>query len=62
MFRSYLLLYQHYAVFLPRYNDHDLYRKLPVQPDTAATWSGKEHPWPSRGPTFFHDFYQAPEE
>ena len=55
VFRSYMLLYGHNAVFLPRYNDHDLYRRLAEQPDTSAVWSGKEYPWPERGPTFFHD-------
>jgi hypothetical protein len=60
VFRSYMLLYKHNAVLLPCYNDHDLYRRLAATPDGAVVWSGKEYPWPERGPTFVHDLDPPP--
>jgi hypothetical protein len=55
VFRSYVMMWGRYVVFLPRYNDHTLYERLAEQPDTSATLSGLQYPWPRSGPTFFHD-------
>jgi hypothetical protein len=49
------MFYEHHAVFLPRYNDHEFYARLAKQPAGMVTFSGKQYPWPSDGPTFFHD-------
>jgi hypothetical protein len=54
--RSYMMLYEHHAVFLPRYGDHDFYAGLATQSAGQVNFSGKQYPWPSSGPTFFHDF------
>ena len=53
--RSYAMLFDRHAVFLPRYNDRGLYARLAGQSDGTVTFSGKQYPWPSSGPTFFHD-------
>jgi hypothetical protein len=45
-------------VFLPRYNDQSLYERLSQQPEGRVTFTGIHYPWPSGGPTFFHDFAQ----
>jgi hypothetical protein len=55
VFRSYAMVYGRHVVFLPRYNDRELYDRLARQPDTNAMFNGIEYPWPSKGPTFFHD-------
>ena len=54
-FRSYAMFFGRNAVFLPRYTDRDLYGRLAEHPNTSVTWSAIEYPWPTRGPTFFHD-------
>jgi hypothetical protein len=45
--RSYAMFYGHFGVFLPRYNDHDLYERLARQPEGRdVTSSGIHYPWP----------------
>jgi hypothetical protein len=62
-FRSYAMLYRRYAVFLPRYGDHDLYKRLAQRPEAQqpngsveVEFKGGRYPWPSGTPTFFDDF------
>jgi hypothetical protein len=54
-FRSYAMFYERQLIFLPRYNDRELYERLATHPDTNVQATGKEYPWPTNGPTFFHD-------
>lgn len=54
-FRSYAMFYGRNIVFLPQYNDHDLYARLAEQPALEVEISATEYPWPDKGPTFFHD-------
>lgn len=53
--RSYAMCYGRNVIFLPRYNDRDLYTRLGQHPQGHVLASVKEYPWPSSGPTFFHD-------
>ena len=48
--RSYAMLCRDHGVFLPRFNDHELYCRLAEQPEgmVTITFSGKHYPWPSR--------------
>jgi hypothetical protein len=55
VFRSYVMFYRPNVVFLPDYNDHTLYERLAQHPDTNVNFTGKQYPWPTGGPTFFHD-------
>jgi hypothetical protein len=54
--RSYAMFYGRNAIFLPRYNDHELYSRLEQSASgrLSATLSATNYPWPD-GPTFFHD-------
>ena len=54
-FRSYAMFYGRNVVFLPRYNDRELYARLATHPETTVKMSGLHYPWPTKGPTFFHD-------
>lgn len=55
MFRSYLMLYGHNAIFLPRLGDSVLYDRLATLTDEAAfEFHGLRYPWPRR-PMFLHD-------
>jgi hypothetical protein len=54
-FRSYAMFYGRNVVFLPRYGDRELYARLVEHPETTVSMSGIQYPWPSKGPTFFHD-------
>ena len=56
VFRSYVMIYDRHVVFLPRYSDRELYARLAGHPDTKVTFDVLQYPWPSDGPTFFHDF------
>jgi hypothetical protein len=55
--RSYTMLHSRNAIFLPRYNDHELYTRLEQSGSErlTATISTIQYPWPKDGPTFFHD-------
>jgi HNH endonuclease len=55
VFRSYAMFYGRNVVFLPRYGDHGLYARLAEHPETTVSMSGIQYPWPTNGPTFFHD-------
>jgi hypothetical protein len=55
VFRSYAMFYGRNVVFLPRYGDHGLYARLAEHPETTVSISGIRYPWPTNGPTFFHD-------
>lgn len=54
-FRSYVMFFGHHAVFLPGYNDQELYARLAEQRPGEITFSGKQYPWPQNGPIFLHD-------
>jgi hypothetical protein len=54
-FRSHVMLYGRNVIFLPRYDDADLYARLAAQPECHVNISGKTYPWPDR-PLFLHDF------
>lgn len=54
------MLYRNHLVFLPRYNDHGLYERLRLHgEEVSAVFKGKEYPWPTEGPTLFHDLGRA---
>ena len=59
--RSYVMLYDRNTVFLPRYNDHGFYERLAAYSPTLerTSFQGTQYPWPSHGPTFFHDLALA---
>jgi HNH endonuclease len=54
-FRSYAMLYGHYVVQLPAYQDRTLYDRLDAHPsgEVSMTADG-QFPWPT-GPIFLHD-------
>ena len=54
-FRSYAMLYGRNVIFLPRYDDPDLYARLAAHPECHVSMNGKTYPWPDR-PLFLHDF------
>ena len=54
-FKSYAMFYGRHAVLLPRYGDAEFYARLAKQPAGMVTFTGSQYPWPTNGPTFFHD-------
>lgn len=56
-FRSFAMAYRHHTVFLARYGDRGLYDRLGAEAEhSQLEFQGVQYPWPTGGPTFFHDF------
>jgi hypothetical protein len=59
VFRSYAMCYGHNVIFLPRYNDPNLFNRLAHHPETQVDLRVRQYPWPTSGPLFLHDQVNA---